>query len=160
MIDSRQYWAFPDHEKTATADIAKMQADGVDPQPPSGVSGPASRPAPSRRLILATVLTPSANPFRGVVVWLTKDQGGRAAGPPRPPYATTAYVPPATVQTGGLASFVLDGFEPAAWRSAAEGRWLAVDNEWPHHVEPGSVVVITEGPKPVGYLHVDQVVTE
>jgi hypothetical protein len=59
-----------------------------------------------------------------------------------------------------VASFVLDAFEPGAWRSRAEARWLAVDNDWPYHVQPGSVVVITEGPKPVGYLHVDQVVND
>ena len=138
-----------------------MGVDGFRPDPQSGVWRLHRRlqrePQPGRSLILATVRTTSPNPFRGVVVWLTQNQGGRVSGPPRPPYAATAYVPPATVQTG-LASFVLDGFEPAAWRSAAEGRWLAVDNGWPHHVEPGSVVVITEGPKTVGYLHVDQVV--
>jgi hypothetical protein len=38
-------------------------------------------------------------PFRGEIIWMTREQGGRAAGPPPTPedqdYAATAYVPPA-----------------------------------------------------------------
>lgn len=38
-------------------------------------------------------------PFRGSVIWLTREQGGRETGPPVPRpawpyYAATAYVPP------------------------------------------------------------------
>jgi hypothetical protein len=29
---------------------------------------------------------------------------------------------------------------------------LAVDNLWPHFIEPGTVVMITEGPKTVGHF--------
>jgi hypothetical protein len=50
-------------------------------------------------------------PFRGSVIWLTPEQGGRETGPPVPVlswpyYAATAFVPPHTAGTG-LASFVL-----------------------------------------------------
>ena len=101
-------------------------------------------------------------PFRGTVVWLTPEQGGRASGPPAPPgdYAATAFVPPHTYETG-LASFVLRGFEPGAWTSRAEGRWLV-----PEHVAAdrpiaaGTDVVLTEGRQVVGHFHVEQVVSE
>lgn len=96
------------------------------------------------------------NPFRGEVVWLTPDQGGRVTGPPRPPYAATAYVPPETAESG-LAPFVLDEFQPGVWRSKAAGRWLAVDNRGRQCVRRGALVVITEGPKPVGYFQVHEV---
>jgi len=73
-----------------------------------------------------------ALPFRGEVVWLTSDQGGRRSGPPTTPktqdYAATAYVPPANVDDG-LASFVLRVADRSSWRSEAEGAWLAVENE-------------------------------
>jgi hypothetical protein len=98
-------------------------------------------------------------PFHGVLVWLTPEQGGRAGGPPAPHldwphYAATAFVPPATADTG-LASFVLRGFERAAWRSRAEGCWLVPSNPDVPRIAPGSVLVVTEGPKPVAYFTVD-----
>ena len=72
-------------------------------------------------------------PFRGSVIWLTPEQGGRETGPPVlcsawPYYAVTAYVPPHTADTG-LASFILRNFDAGAWRSHAEGRWLAVGTQ-------------------------------
>ena len=77
-------------------------------------------------------------PFRGTVVWLTPEQGGRASGPPAPPpgedYASTAFVPPHTVETG-LASF-------------------------DRPIAPGTEVVVTEGPRVVGHFHVEQVLSE
>lgn len=92
-------------------------------------------------------------PFRGSVIWLIPEQGGRAAGPPRPRpqwpyYAATAYVPPRTAATG-LASFVLRGFQPGQWRSRAEGRWLIVSAEGNQAVQQGSVILITEGARDV-----------
>jgi|GEM_PF-1286450 len=100
-------------------------------------------------------------PFRGTVVWLTPEQGGRRSGPPATApgqdYAATAVVPPHTVETG-LASFVLRGLEPGAWRSPAEARWLApeaVAADRP--VSVGTTVLITEGPQVVGYLQVEEV---
>lgn len=52
-------------------------------------------------------------PFKGEVVWLTREQGGRKSGPPASPdnedYAATAFVPPRNFENG-LASFVLRGF--------------------------------------------------
>jgi hypothetical protein len=64
-------------------------------------------------------------PFKGEVVWLTPEQGGRSSGPPVASpdhdFAATAYVPPHDVHTG-LASFVLRAFAKGAWRSPAEGR--------------------------------------
>lgn len=96
-------------------------------------------------------------PFKGEVVWLTPEQGGRASGPPPPSdqrdYAHTAYVPPHDVQTG-LASFVLRGFTDGAWRSPAEGRWLIVSKEGDQQLRPGSIVVVTEGTRPAAYFHV------
>ncbi|MEU5260123.1 hypothetical protein [Amycolatopsis sp. NPDC021455] len=98
-------------------------------------------------------------PFRGRVVWLTPEQGGRTTGPPRPGesgvYAANAFVPPQTAGSG-MASFVLGDFDPSNWATAAAGRWLVVDNAGPYRVQEGTVVVITEGPEPVGYFHVEQ----
>ena len=68
-------------------------------------------------------------PFLGRIVWLTADQGGRPSGPPATPvdrdYATTAFVPPHTVETG-LASFVLRVKDPGDWTSAARAGWLVL----------------------------------
>jgi len=100
-------------------------------------------------------------PFQGRVVWLRPEQGGRTSGPPKSSphndYAHTAFVPPHTAKTG-LASFGLRNFECGAWVSAAEGRWLIVDNDGDQLVEPGTVVVCTEGPRAVAYFHVERVV--
>lgn len=96
-------------------------------------------------------------PFRGEVVWLTPEQGGRASGTPVPSdasdYAVTAFVPPHTVENG-LASFALRGFTAGRWRSGAEGRWLIVANEAEQLVVAGSVVAVTEGPGVVAYFTV------
>jgi hypothetical protein len=98
-------------------------------------------------------------PFRGRVVWLTPEQGGRTTGPPRTGErgvdAANAFVPPRTAGSG-LASFVLRDFEPGAPVTAAAGRWLVVDNSGPYRIQEGTVVVLTEGPQPVGYFHVEQ----
>jgi hypothetical protein len=102
-----------------------------------------------------------ALPFRGEVVWLTAAQGGRASGPPPTPedqdYAATAHVPPATVDDG-LASFVLRVMDRSAWRSEAAGAWLVIENKGAHRIDQGSVVVITEGVRPIAYFHVHRVV--
>lgn len=99
-------------------------------------------------------------PFRGTVVWLTPEQGGRTSGPPPSDidraYAHTAFVPPRTVEDG-LASFVLHGYEDGAWISSAKARWLVVENEGEFYVQPGTVVVCTEGPRVVAYFTVEQV---
>jgi hypothetical protein len=106
------------------------------------------------------VKLPGPWPFHGKVVWLTPEQGGRSSGPPQPSadidYAHTAFVPPLTVDSG-LASFALRNFEAGAWTSAAEGRWLIVENDGDQLVEPGTVVVCTEGPRVVAYFHVERV---
>jgi len=70
-----------------------------------------------------------------------------------PAYAQVAHVPPQTVDSG-TASFVVRGFDPSSWRSSAEGRWLVVNNDGPHRVQEGSVVVITEGRTTVAYFTV------
>ncbi|MDQ0378558.1 hypothetical protein [Amycolatopsis thermophila] len=102
-------------------------------------------------------------PFRGRVVWLMPEQGGRRSGPPRADdehdYVANAFVPPETARTG-LASFLLRSLMPGALVSPAEGRWLAVENASPYRIQTGTVVVITEGPKPVGYFHVEDVRNE
>ena len=99
-------------------------------------------------------------PFRGEVVWLTSQQGGRRSGPPPTPagkdYAATGYVPPASI-SDGLASIVLRVVDRKAWRSAATARWLAAENTGLQHVEPGSVIVVTEGSRSVAYFHVAEV---
>ncbi|WP_326956228.1 hypothetical protein [Amycolatopsis sp. NBC_01286] len=96
-------------------------------------------------------------PFRGRVVWLTPEQGGRTSGPPRADgrYAANTFVPPETADTG-LASFVVRGVPAGELTWAAEGRWLIVENTGPQRIQAGTVVVITEGPKPVGYFHVEE----
>jgi hypothetical protein len=95
-------------------------------------------------------------PFRGSVIWLTPEQGGRTTGPPEPGtawpyYAATAYVPPHTADSG-LTSFILRNFETGAWRSHAEGRWLVDDPHGSQLVRPGSVIAVTEGVKVVAYF--------
>jgi hypothetical protein len=100
-------------------------------------------------------------PFRGWLVWLTPEQGGRRSGPPEPRddwpyYAANAYVPPEAADTG-LASFVVRGFASGAWRSAAEACWLVPDNPNGSGVGPGTVIVVTEGPTPVAFFVVEHV---
>ncbi len=94
------------------------------------------------------------------MIWLTPEQGGRKTGvPPVIPdvsYAQIAHVPPHTANTGS-ASFVLRGWDPDAWRSSAEGRWLLVENEGDQLVVPGAVLVVTEGAKPVALFRVTEV---
>ena len=98
--------------------------------------------------------------FHGTVVWLNEEQGGRRTGPPVPEpehdYAANGFVPPLTVDSG-LASFVVRPTTPGAWRSAADAGWLVGDNQYPHNVAAGDVIVVTEGPKIVGYFHVGSV---
>lgn len=97
--------------------------------------------------------------LRGVLVWLTRDQGGRASGPPATPapdvYAATAYVPPSTGRTG-LASFVIAADDRTAWRTRATADWLVTPPAGAV-VVPGTVVVVTEGPRDVAHSHVDGV---
>jgi len=99
-------------------------------------------------------------PFHGYVVWLTPEQGGRLSGPPATPvtedYAATAFVPPSTARSG-LASFVLRVADRIAWASAAEGAWLVQQDDVRFAVQPGSVVVVTEGIKAAAYFHVESV---
>jgi hypothetical protein len=44
-----------------------------------------------------------------------------------------------------------------AWRSPADARWLAVDNAPPNLTGAGDVLVVTEGPRVVAYLHVESI---
>ena len=99
-------------------------------------------------------------PFDGEVVWLTADQGGRRTGPPPTTvFAPTGFVPPALVDSG-LASFAIRGFSHDLLRSPAEGVWLLAENLGAQRVQPGSVVVITEGSHPVAYFHVQRLTGE
>ncbi|WP_372671490.1 hypothetical protein [Amycolatopsis kentuckyensis] len=99
-------------------------------------------------------------PFRGRVVWLTAEQGGRTTGPPladaETDYLANAFVPPRTAHSG-LASFALRDFAPEALVSPASGCWLIVGNSGPYRIREGTIVVLTEGPRPVGYFHVAEV---
>ncbi|HMJ76918.1 MAG TPA: hypothetical protein VK507_13155 [Iamia sp.] len=100
---------------------------------------------------------PEPFPFLGEVIWLTPDQGGRRKGvPPAPHLAVTGFVPPHTVDDG-LASFVLKGWDPTAWRSPAEGMWLLVEAEGAQRVRAGSVVHVTEGRRTVALFLVDRI---
>ncbi|WP_194818633.1 hypothetical protein [Nocardia sp. XZ_19_385] len=100
-------------------------------------------------------------PFRGRIVWLTSDQGGRSSGPPPTPpdhdYAATAFVPPHSLAEG-TASFALRVADRTAWCSPASAGWLIVENTGVYTVQVGSVVVITEGPRIVGYFHVSELI--
>jgi hypothetical protein len=97
---------------------------------------------------------------RGTVVWLTPQQGGRVSGPPEPDYdydyTATAYLPPRTVEDG-QAGLALRRFAPGAWRTPAEGILVPAKGHRAQQVVPGSVVVITEGTRPVGFLTVEEV---
>ncbi|WP_157555320.1 hypothetical protein [Nocardia crassostreae] len=46
----------------------------------------------------------------------------------------------------------------SAWQSPASAGWLIVDNTGAYTVQVGSVVVVTEGARIVGYFHVDEVI--
>ena len=96
----------------------------------------------------------------GTVVWFTPEQGGRRSGPPRPVtpergYAANGWLPPLDASSG-LRSLVLVDFEPGAWRSAARAHWLVPSTDYPP-VRPGSVLVVSEGPRAVAVLFVDGV---
>lgn len=96
--------------------------------------------------------------FHGTLIWLTREQGGRATGPPATPvgmdYAAHAYVPPMTARTG-LASITIRAEDRTAWRTAATGRWLYTEPT--KQVVPGTVLVITEGLRTVAYFHLERV---
>jgi len=99
-------------------------------------------------------------PFEGEIIWLTPEQGGRASGPPPTPrgqdYAATAFVPPHT-ERSGLASFVVRVEDRTAWRSRGFAGWLVVDDSGDQAVAAGTVIVVTEGPRPVAFFRVDYV---
>ncbi|WP_433567535.1 hypothetical protein ACQP1O_21455 [Nocardia sp. CA-151230] len=99
-------------------------------------------------------------PFRGEIIWLTMEQGGRSSGPPPTPadqdLAATAFVPPHPVKDG-LASFVLRVDDRTAWRSPASAGWLVVDNSGAYRIQVGSVVVVTGGSRTIAYFHVNEV---
>lgn len=97
---------------------------------------------------------------RGMVVWLTPQQGGRVSGPPEPDYdydyTATAYLPPRTAEDG-QAGIALRRFAPGAWRTPAEGILVPGKGNRAQQVIPGCIVVITEGVRPVGLLTVEEV---
>jgi hypothetical protein len=100
-------------------------------------------------------------PYRGTLVWLTSEEGGRQSGPARPTserdfYATTAFVPPHTSGTT-QATFVLRGFDPGRMSSPAEARWLMPGLGEFQTIEPGTIVVVTEGSRTVARFHVEAV---
>jgi hypothetical protein len=97
---------------------------------------------------------------RGMVVWLTPQQGGRVSGPPEPDYdydyTATAYLPPRTAEDG-QAGIALRRFAPGAWRSPAEGILVPGKGNRAQQVVPGCIVVVTEGVRPVGLYTVEEV---
>jgi hypothetical protein len=94
-------------------------------------------------------------PFRGEIVWLTAERGGRRSGPPATPtdedHAATADVSPASLDDGS-ASFVVRVVDRSAWRSDVQADSLAVENEGVHWIAEGSIVAVTEGSPPGGML--------
>jgi hypothetical protein len=98
--------------------------------------------------------------IRGMVVWLTPQQGGRVSGPPEPDYdydyTATAFLPPRTAEEGQV-GIALRRFAPGAWRSGAEGILVPGQGHRAQQVVPGCVVVITEGVRPVGFFTVEEV---
>jgi hypothetical protein len=97
---------------------------------------------------------------RGMVVWLTPQQGGRVSGPPEPDYdydyTATAFLPPRTAEDGQM-GVALRRFAPGAWRTPAEGILVPAPGHRAQQVIPGCVVVITEGVRPVGFLTIEEV---
>jgi len=97
---------------------------------------------------------------RGMVVWLTPQQGGRVSGPPEPDYdydyTGTAFVPPRTAEDG-QAGVCLRRFAPGAWRTPVEGILVPGQGNRAQQVIPGCLVVITEGVRPVAFLTVEEV---
>lgn len=131
----------------------------------SSQAAQASASSSARRFCLPgnlddVVLDPGPYPFKGEVIWLTPEQGGRSTGVPEPSskysYAQVAHVPPHSAETG-TASFVLRGWDPLRWRSLAEGKWLVVENAGDQLVTPEAVVVVAEGPRVTAILLVEQV---
>lgn len=108
----------------------------------------------------APVQAPEILPFAGEILWLSAEQGGRAAGPPWEfagrDYTASAFVPPSVIEVG-LTPIVVRGFESGAWRSNATAGWLTHDGNGPRGVRPGSLVVITEETTRVGYFAVTAV---
>src|SRR5690349_21774075 len=98
--------------------------------------------------------------FHGRVVWLTAEQGGRRTGPPAPvagrDYAANGFVPPMTADDG-LASLVVRASDATAYVSPADAGWLVGNYSYPREVGPGTVIVVTEGARTVGYFHVEAV---
>ncbi|WP_238162030.1 hypothetical protein [Kribbella antibiotica] len=97
---------------------------------------------------------------RGMVVWLTPQQGGRVSGPPEPDYdydyTGTAFLPPRTAEDG-QAGVCLRRFAPGAWRTPVEGILVPGQENRAQQVVPGCLVVITEGVRPVAFLTVEEV---
>lgn len=99
----------------------------------------------------------------GYLLTVGKRQARRRSGVPPAldgsSYAHVAHIPPRSVADGS-ASFVLRGWDPTRWRSNAEGRWLLDANEGDQLVTPGTVVIITEGLRPVASFRVDHVLPD
>jgi hypothetical protein len=57
----------------------------------------------------------------------------------------------------GTASFVVRGFDPALQRSSAEARWLVPLTAAEFHVEPGEIIVVAEGSRPIARFYVRHV---
>src|SRR5262249_55674102 len=113
---------------------------------PTIASAPVADNTPERALCVR--VGEGVFPFKGEVIWLTREQGGRADGPPSSDrdYAQLAHVPPGDPVSS--ASFVLRGFNSSSLRSTAEARWLVSGPT----VRPGTVISVTEGPQLVAFF--------
>jgi hypothetical protein len=65
-------------------------------------------------------------------------------------------VPPHTLEST-QATFMLRGFDPDLRTAPAQARWLVPGLGDFQAIEPGAVVVVTEGARTVAHFHVDMV---
>jgi hypothetical protein len=93
--------------------------------------------------------------MHGEVEWPTPEEGGRKTGLPLSAYAATDWRQ--DVGPDGIASFVLRGFDRTKRRSRAEARWLVPQAADEFIVNPGDVIVVSEGVQPVAHFFVDSV---
>lgn len=90
--------------------------------------------------------------LHGELVWLTPAQGGRPSGPPDGEHYTgVVLVPPGG--SAGTGRLVMRLSQVGSWRAQVQGRWGGSQRP---HVQAGLVLVVMEGERAVGYLHVQQ----
>jgi hypothetical protein len=125
------------------------------------LSGPVPRILHQSRHSLSTgypanIDPPGSYPLHGDVEWIPVEDGGRPRAPSGPVYAAVGWRDNVGSDMG-TASFVLKGFDTALQRSSAEGRWLVPLTAAEFQVEPGDMIVVAEGSRPVARFYVRHV---